>query len=364
MPIPYPNLPALIGHGFDTLIDVRSPAEYALDHIPGAINLPALSNDERITVGTIYKQISAFDARKIGAVMVARNVAAHVEGPLAQHDGAWRPLVYCWRGGQRSGAFATILQQIGWRADTVQGGYRAYRRLVSAALYDTPLPHQLILLDGYTGTAKTDILARLALRAVQVIDLEGLARHRGSLLGKMPGGQPSQKKFETDLAHALATLDPIRPVVVEAESSKIGDRVIPPMLWQAMCAAPRIVIDAPVAARADWLLHAYADMIADPALLKQRLLPLRLHRPGPVVDGWLALIDRGDFRALTLALMADHYDLAYAKSRRQNDPVQAGLVQVDRLDDAGRNQAADKVARLVEQVRGAEFLAEPLRIMT
>jgi tRNA 2-selenouridine synthase len=348
MAIAFPTFAALQSHGFDTLIDVRSPAEFALDHIPGAINLPALSNAERVTVGTIYKQVSAFDARKIGAVMVARNVAAHVEGPLAGHDGAWRPLVYCWRGGQRSGSFATILQQIGWRADTVQGGYRTYRRLVSAALYDTPLPHRLILLDGYTGTAKTDILARLAHRGVQVIDLEGLARHRGSLLGGMPGGQPSQKWFESHLAAALATLDPAKPVVVEAESSKIGERVIPPSVWQAMCAAPRLVIDAPLAARADWLLTGYADMIADPALLKQRLLPLRQHRPGPMVDGWLALIDAGDFRGLTMALMADHYDLAYAKSRRQTDRDQAGLVRVDRLDDAGRDQAADGLARLIE----------------
>ena len=348
MPIAFPTFAALASHGFDTLIDVRSPAEFALDHIPGAINLPALSNDERITVGTIYKQVSAFDARKIGAVIVARNVAAHVEGPLAGHDGAWRPLVYCWRGGQRSGSFATILQQIGWRADTIQGGYRTYRRLVSVALYDTPLPHRLILLDGFTGTAKTDILARLALRGVQVIDLEGLARHRGSLLGGMPGGQPSQKWFESHLAAALATLDPAKPVVVEAESSKIGERVIPPMLWQAMCAAPRVVIDAPLAARADWLLTGYADMIADPALLKQRLLPLRQHRPGPTVDTWLSLIDAGDFRGLTLALMADHYDLAYAKSRRQTDRDQAGLVRVEHLDEAGRDQAADGLARLIE----------------
>ena len=347
MPIAFPTFTALASHGFDTLIDVRSPAEFALDHIPGAINLPALSNAERVTVGTIYKQVSAFDARKIGAVMVARNVAAHVEGPLADHDGAWRPLVYCWRGGQRSGSFATILQQIGWRADTVQGGYRTYRRLVSAALYDTPLPHRLILLDGYTGTAKTDILARLAQRGVQVIDLEGLARHRGSLLGGMPGGQPSQKWFETSLASALASLDPTKPVVVEAESSKIGERVIPPMLWQAMCAAPRLVIDAPLQARADWLLTAYADMIADPILLKQRLFPLRAHRPGPMVDNWLALIDRGEFRALTLALMTEHYDLAYAKSRQQHDAVRAGMVRVETLDDVGRETASEQLARLI-----------------
>ena len=347
MLIAFPTFAALQSHGFDTLIDVRSPAEFSEDHIPGAVNLPALSNAERVTVGTIYKQVSAFDARKIGAVMVARNVAAHVEGPLAQHDGAWRPLVYCWRGGQRSGSFATILQQIGWRADTIKGGYRTYRRLVSAALYDTPLPHRLILLDGYTGTAKTDILARLALRGVQVVDLEGLARHRGSLMGGIPGGQPSQKRFESSLASAFCGLDPARPVVVEAESSKIGVCSLPPMVWQAMCAAPRLMVEAPLSARADWLLTGYADMIADPALLRERLLPLRHHRPGPVVDGWLALIDMGDFRGLTEALMEQHYDLAYAKSRKSAERVQAGVVRVETLDEAGRDAAADQLTALI-----------------
>ena len=349
MPLPFPSLASLFSHGFDTLIDVRSPAEYATDHIPGAINLPALSNDERARVGTIYKQISAFDARKIGATMVARNVAAHVEGPLAQHNGAWRPLIYCWRGGQRSGSFATILQQIGWRADMIQGGYLTYRRLVSAVLYDTPLPHKLILLDGYTGTAKTALLPLLAQRGVQVVDLEGLAGHRGSLLGGM-GEQPSQKEFESRLAHAFAMLDPARPVVVEAESSKIGDRSLPPMVWQAMCAAPRLVIEAPLTARADWLLQAYADVIADQDRLRGRLSILRQHRPGPVVDGWLKLVDAGDFRALATALMAEHYDLAYAKSRRQNDRVQVGMIHVDRLDDAGRTEAADRLAALIDQM--------------
>ena len=346
MPLSFPTLPSLLSHGFDTLIDVRSPAEYAMDHIPGAINLPALNNAERAEVGTIYKQVSAFNARKVGAAKLARNVAAHVEGPLAGHDGAWRPLVYCWRGGQRSGAFATILQQIGWRADTIAGGYRSYRRLVSAALYDTALPYRLILLDGYTGTAKTEILQLLQRRAIQVIDLEGIANHRGSLLGGQ-GEQPTQKAFESRLAQAIMTLDPARPVVVEAESSKVGAVTLPPMLWQAMCAAPRLEICAPPAARADWLLSAYADMIADPAQLKARLQPLRLHRPAPVVDNWLGLIDRGDFRALALALMAEHYDPAYAKSRRQNFPVRAGGVQVTALDRLGREDTADRLAALI-----------------
>jgi tRNA 2-selenouridine synthase len=193
MPYRIDSLAEFARHGFDAVIDVRSPAEFAEDHLPGAISLPALSDAERAVVGTIYKQESPFRARKIGAAMVARNVAAHLDGPLAAMDGGWRPLVYCWRGGQRSGSVATILREVGWRVETVEGGYRSFRRAVVRALYDAAFPARVVLLDGNTGTAKTAVLARLKAMGAQVIDLEGLARHRGSLLGGM-GGQPRRRR--------------------------------------------------------------------------------------------------------------------------------------------------------------------------
>jgi len=347
MPIEFTSLDAILNHGFDTVIDVRSPAEFAEDHIPGAINLPALSNEQRAEVGTIYKQISAFDGRKIGAGMVIRNVADHIDGPLMGKDGAWRPLVYCWRGGQRSGVFSTLLSEIGWRADTVKGGYTSFRRLVKASLYDNPLPHRFILLDGYTGTAKTEILPRLAARGVQVIDLEGLARHRGSLLGGMPGGQPSQKAFETGLAAALSKLDPSRPVVVEAESSKIGRIAIPASVWAAMLAAPRIVIQAPTAARAAYLATAYREVIEDPQIVAEKLAPLRRVRGHATVDRWIAFSKEGALVDLSHALMVDHYDPSYAKSRRIDEREVLTEVSVGTLDDAGQERAADGIAAAV-----------------
>ncbi|WP_394151780.1 tRNA 2-selenouridine(34) synthase MnmH [Loktanella salsilacus] len=347
MPQTFDTLASLMAHGFDTVIDVRSPAEFAEDHIPGAINLPALSNDQRAEVGTIYKQVSAFDARKVGAALVARNVAGHVEGPLAEYDGAWRPLVYCWRGGQRSGSFASILQQIGWRADTIKGGYQTYRRLVHDAMYIDPVPHRLVLLDGYTGTAKTALLHLLAERGVQVIDLEGLAAHRGSLLGGLAGGQPAQKGFESQLAQALAGLDPNKITVVEAESSKVGQIVLPKQIWASMSAAPRIEVKAPRAARAAFLREAYADIIANPAVLRKRLQPLRNLRGHAVVDGWEALLQAGDFTALATGLMAEHYDAAYDRSRKVNDRTWLGEVHAETLDAAGRARAADDLARLI-----------------
>jgi tRNA 2-selenouridine synthase len=344
MAIEYSSLDAILNHGFDTVIDVRSPAEYAEDHIPGAINLPALSNDQRAKVGTIYTQISAFDGRKIGAGMVIRNVADHIDGPLMEKDGRWRPLVYCWRGGQRSGVFSTLLSEIGWRADTVKGGYTAFRHLIKTSLYDTPLAHRFVLLDGYTGTAKTEILPRLQARGVQTIDLEGLACHRGSLLGDMQGGQPSQKGFETALAMALRALDPARPVIVEAESSKIGRIAIPSSVFAAMRTAPRIVINAPLDARATYLASAYREVISDPVAVAAKLDPLRRMRGHATVDRWIALSQAGELVELSHALMVDHYDRAYARSRKIDAREVLAQVEAETLDHDGQERAADQIA--------------------
>ncbi len=244
MAVTLTSLTQIAAMGFDDVIDVRAPAEYAEDHIPGAISLPVLDDEERARVGTIYKQVSPFTARKLGAALVARNAARHLETVLADRGGGWRPLVYCWRGGQRSGSFAVILAQIGWRVETIAGGYKAWRQLVVQAVYERPVPSPVVVLDGNTGSAKTEVLARLAARGVQVLDLEAMANHRGSLFGGM-GPQPSQRSFEARLALAMAGLDPARPVVVEAESSKVGDCRLPPELWKAMVAAPRVAIRAP-----------------------------------------------------------------------------------------------------------------------
>ncbi|MEL7254980.1 MAG: tRNA 2-selenouridine(34) synthase MnmH [Pseudomonadota bacterium] len=316
---------------FDTIIDVRSPSEFAEDHVPGAINLPVLNDEERALVGTEFKQISPFTARKRGAALVFRNAANHIETALSHHDGGWRPLVYCWRGGQRSGAFGWMLREIGWRSDTIEGGYKSFRRLVVRALYDDSLPHKLILLAGDTGTAKTDLLARLAGMGVQTLDLEGLANHRGSLLGDRAAPQPSQKGFETALAMALTRLDPTRPVLVEAESSKIGQRLLPPTLWAAMNAAPIIALEAPLEARARYLAEAYKDILADKAVLMEKLDVLRQFRGHAVVDGWAALSEAGDDVALCRALAEEHYDPAYASSVKDKEARIAARVTAQDL---------------------------------
>ncbi|PVA10845.1 tRNA 2-selenouridine(34) synthase MnmH [Pelagivirga sediminicola] len=337
----------------DTLIDARSPAEYAEDHLPGAINLPSLSDAERAEVGTIYVQQDRFKARRIGAALVARNVAAHLEGPLSGKDGSWRPLVYCWRGGQRSGSFASILEQIGWRTTLLDGGYRAYRRLVVNMLYDAELALTPILLDGNTGTAKTRLLELLEAQGVQVIDLEGLANHRGSALGARPGGQPTQKLFEGRLAQRIAALDPARPVVIEAESHKVGTRILPPSLWGAMKSAPSVRVTAPVAARAAYLARAYGDMTGQPDLLKENLDLLRHLRGHETVDRWQQMVDDRDFTALAGELIVQHYDPGYESARARHDLTAPQAVELTALDDAALEAALPRLIDAIGRAAGS-----------
>ncbi|MCB2117422.1 MAG: tRNA 2-selenouridine(34) synthase MnmH [Rhodobacteraceae bacterium] len=309
------SLPQIAAFDFDAVIDVRSPSEFAEDHLPGAINLPVLDDAERARVGTIYKQQSPFLARKVGAALVAKNAARHLEGPLADLPGSWRPLVYCWRGGQRSGSFASILSQVGWRVDLVQGGYKAWRKLVVEEVQEAPVRAPVVVLDGNTGSAKTEILSGLAARGLQTIDLEGLANHRGSLFGGMPGGQPAQKAFEGRLAMQLAALDPSRPVVIEAESSRVGDLSVPKQLWAAMGAAPRLRLAVPATARAAYLARAYADMTVDAARLGAVIEQLRPVHAAEVIESWHGMAEGGRFEALAADLMIRHYDPRYEKHR-------------------------------------------------
>ncbi|MCB2137487.1 MAG: tRNA 2-selenouridine(34) synthase MnmH [Rhodobacteraceae bacterium] len=346
------SLAELAASDFDAIIDVRSPAEYVEDHLPGAINLPVLSDAERAEVGTIYKQQSPFLARKIGAALVARNAAAHLEGPLSDKPGGWRPLVYCWRGGQRSGSFASILAQVGWRVELVDGGYKAWRKLVVRQIQEWPVPSPVIVLDGNTGSAKTELLARLARLGVQVIDLEALANHRGSLFGAMPGGQPSQKAFEGRIAMALAALVPSRPVIIEAESSKVGNIVLPKQVWQAMCAAPRLRIVAPLPARADYLARAYADVAADPDRLATLVGRLKGQHAAAVIEDWLALARSGDLAALAHDLMLNHYDPRYEKHRARFADHESRVVATDALTPSSLDRLADDIAGMLPDIVG------------
>jgi tRNA 2-selenouridine synthase len=236
---------------------------------------------------------------------------------------------------------------VGWRTSVLAGGYRTYRREVVARLYDGELPLNFVLLDGHTGSAKTELLGRLAARGVQTLDLEALAAHRGSLFGALAGrDQPSQKLFESRLLGALDALDPARPVVAEAESSKIGDRMVPPALWTRLALAPRIELAAERSDRARYLVSAYHDIIADRAALETAFARLPIQPSAERLASWRAMVDAGAFAELAEAIMVLHYDPAYDRSRRKHDRPTLGVVPLTPTDPASQDAAADEIARL------------------
>jgi tRNA 2-selenouridine synthase len=349
---------------FDTIVDARSPGEFAIDRIPGAVNWPSLNDAERAQVGTEYKQVSAFDARKRGAALVARNIAGHIEREVFDKPRDWKPLVYCWRGGQRSGALSTVLGQIGFQVAMLDGGYREYRRAILADLDRLVLLFDFRVVCGTTGSGKSRLLGELAGRGEQVLDLEGLAEHRGSVLGLVPGHpQPTQKAFDSRVWDALRGLDPGRPVFVESESKKIGDLRVPEALIARMRKAPCVLLNLEVDARVALLLEDYAFFVADTAAFCDRLDALRPLRGNATIDAWQAAARAGDHASVVRALLVEHYDPIYLQSMRRNfagvaapwltpswDGSTAGLREV--AGELAAAAAADPPAPISEPVAG------------
>jgi tRNA 2-selenouridine synthase len=325
---------------YDAIIDARTPAEYAEDRLPGAIPLPVLDNEERARVGTLYKQVSPFAARKLGAALVAKNIGRHLETALADRPRGWRPLVYCWRGGKRSGAFAHVLREIGWDAHTLEGGYKAYRQWVAARLAEAPAGLHFRVVHGVTGSGKSRLLKALASAGAQVLDLEDLAAHRGSVLGHLPDRpQPSQKMFESRLLAVLAGLDPARTVYVEGESTKIGQLQVPEALMRAMRAAECVLLDADLETRIALLTDEYRHFFADRGSLDAQLDCLAgLHGRERVAD-WKALAAQGAWQELVGRLLEEHYDPAYRRSALRNF-ARLPQAPVLRVADAGEQSFA------------------------
>jgi tRNA 2-selenouridine synthase len=336
--------------GFDTVIDVRSPSEYALDHIPGAINCPVLDDAERQLVGTTYVQISAFEARKLGGALVARRVADHLDAQFRDRPKQWRPLLYCWRGGMRSGSFVAWMRMVGWDAQQLQGGYKAWRRHVIAQLQSLAPRLPLRVLCGPTGSAKTRVLQALAAQGEQVLDLEQLAAHRGSVLGALPGvPQPSQKHFETQLAGAIEALDTTRTVWIEAESRRIGRLTVPEALLLRLRESPVVEIGASHEARLAYLLRDYAWFADDPQQLADQLGCLHGLLPNDTLVRWQGWALQRDLEPLFSALMTDHYDPLYARSQGRHlaQLEQSQRVETDDLSEAGIEVLAQRIAALL-----------------
>lgn len=304
---------------FDEIIDVRTPAEFADDHIPGSINCPVLDNAQRIEVGTLYKQNSPFAAKKIGAAYVSENIAHHLRTSFQDRPKNWRPLIVCWRGGQRSGAMTYVFRRIGWDAQQLEGGYKNYRKQVLDILSELPRQMTFRVVCGATGSAKSRLLQALALRGEQILDLEKLACHKGSVLGVLPDSpQPSQKMFETRLLVALQALNSERPVFVEAESRKIGSIQLPDSLLETLRAGSCINIEASFEARVDFLLRDYDYFVNAPDWLNTRLDVLCNLHSRDTIERWQGYATNGQWRALVSELLELHYDPLYRRSQQNN----------------------------------------------
>lgn len=321
---------------FDAIIDVRSPAEFAEDHLPGAINCPVLDDAQRVQVGTMYKSISAFEAKKLGAALVAKNIADHIENRFLSYPQDWKPLVYCWRGGNRSGAMALIFARIGWPVAQLDGGYKAYRNHVNSELAVLPQSFHFNVLCGPTGSGKSRLLQVLESQGAQVLDLEKLAAHRGSVLGNLPTSpQPSQKRFESLLWELLRRFDPKRPVFVEAESKKIGKLRVPDLLMEKMRSSPCTTVELVLSERVALLMHEYPHFVTDPALLNTQLDFLtHLHGKEKIAQ-WHQLALSGKTAELVDELLRKHYDPGYLQSIRRN------FTRLDQADSLSLQDISD-----------------------
>lgn len=328
---------------FDSIIDTRSPAEFAEDHLPGAINCPVLNDEERKRVGTLYQQVNSFEAKKVGAAIVARNIASHIDTHFSDKTRQWKPLVYCWRGGNRSGAMAHILARIGWPAVQLDGGYKSYRRHVIDALAELPARFRYRVVCGPTGSGKSLLLQAMAEAGAQVLDLEQLAQHRGSVLGNLPSqAQPTQKHFESLVWQTLRQFDPGQVVYVESESKKVGNVRVPESLIETMRASPCIALDLPQAMRVQLLMREYAHFITDPASLNTQLDCLTHLYGREKITSWQALATTGEIETLVDSLLRNHYDPAYLRSIQRNFSQigQAPTLTLDDISNSAFNNAA------------------------
>jgi tRNA 2-selenouridine synthase len=335
---------------FTDRIDTRTPAEFAEDHLPGATSHPVLSNEERARVGSIYKQESSFAAKKLGAAIISRNIADMLEQAFADQPRDWRPLVYCWRGGKRSAALVHVLNEIGWKAKQLAGGYKSYRRWLLARLEDLPAEYSYRVVCGLTGSGKSRLLQALEALGGQVLDLEALAAHRGSLLGDLPQApQPSQKAFETRIVDTLSRFDRTRPVFLESESKRVGELRVPETLIAAMWASPCVRVEMDTDHRVALLKEEYLHFLQDPQSLLAKLdmlLPLHGRK---VIEEWRDAVAATDWDHLVGDLLQRHYDPAYTRSMVNHYPryAEARVLRA-------RDHAPGEFARLAAALLGEE----------
>ncbi len=332
---------------YDLIIDARSPREYAEDHIPGAVNMPVVNNEEYAEVGTLHRT-NPMAAYRIGVQYSLVNMARHIRDDIApRFPDRSRILVYCFRGGKRSKLWTDNLETIGYRVHKLKGGWKGYRRFVNEQLASVPALYRYNVLTGSTGCGKTRLLYALRAAGEQVLDLEDIAAHRGSVLGALPDGtkQPSQKYFDSLLLKDLASLDPARPVWVEAESKKIGNVQLPDALLATMRMGITYQVEADMAQRVLLWREDYRHFEEDPAFMLTRLAYLRPLIGGEEFRAWEELAEQKRMPELFERLMRRHYDPAYRRSVLRNYPDidKAPLVHLADLSPSGLRAVAESL---------------------
>ena len=301
-------------------------------------------------IGTMYKQKSKFEAKKLGASIVSKNISDHLKNYLYNKNRDWLPLIYCWRGGQRSYALATILDQIGWKVEVVDGGYKSFRKHISEFLNRNIDRYYLILLTGNTGTAKTKVLNLIEKRNGQTIDLESLANHKGSVFGSQGQKQPSQKLFETLIYDKLVNLKTNEPIFVEAESNKIGNLHIPKEFWKLMKSAPQIELSATLEKRAKFLVDEYSEITTDLDLLEKQITSLSTIAGHKVVESWLLMAKNKEFYELVKQLMEKHYDPRYKRSLLRKKKEVFAKLKIEDMSPKGLSSMVDRILQTAKKI--------------
>jgi tRNA 2-selenouridine synthase len=316
------------------VIDARSPREYSEDHLPCAVNLPVVDNEEYAEVGTTHRT-DTHRAYVIGVSYALKNISHSIDALVARYPRDARMLVYCFRGGKRSKLWFDALSTIGYRVDRLPGGWKAYRAWVRDELMELPRKFRYHVLCGPTGCGKTRLLSALASVGAQVLDLEDLAQHRGSLIGDIPGvAQPTQKWFDSQLVERLRRFDPALPIWVESESKKIGAIQVPSALLETMHGARLFSLGAPMAERVALWREDYGHFERNLDAMMGRLRFLRPLIGGEEFGRWESLAAERRAPELFQRLMEAHYDPAYARSIGKNYPLidMASKVELNRLD--------------------------------
>jgi tRNA 2-selenouridine synthase len=332
--------------GFDLIIDARSPREFEEDHVPGAINLPVVYDAEYAEVGTTHRT-DPMRAYQIGVAYSLRNIARHLDLPFFRTSKRATILVYCFRGGKRSKLWTDALETIGYKVQRLPTGWKGYRNWVRATLADAPTKMHFNVLSGPTGCGKTRLLHALRQAGAQILDLEALASHRGSIIGGIPGHpQPSQKYFDTLLLEAISRLDLTKPVWIESESKKIGQVQLPTSLFEAMHHSRLFSVHTSMSERVLMWHREYPHFEKDPVGLVEKLSYLKALVGGPTLKIWKDLAEQGEIDALFESIMVDYYDPSYTRSTNKNYG-KTGQVTAIRLDTLDSTYLADIAAKLI-----------------